>query len=209
LPLIFQYAKPSNITPVFLCANNFFGSAMENAMYYIAVLAPEVINAEVIGWKHFMRDRFGCTVALKSPAHITLISPFWMKTDLQPILQQTMNEFGATQTWVDILLTNFGCFEPRVIFVNVENTEPLRLLQGDLERRLLSNKSFIIKRETRRFHPHISIASRDLQKRNFAEAWEHFKNKSYHASFTANGVTLLRHSGIKWEPLHTALFPFK
>jgi 2'-5' RNA ligase len=182
---------------------------MENAMYYIAVLAPGVINEEVIGWKHFMRDRFGCTVALKSPAHITLITPFWMKTDLQPILQQTMNEFSSTRTAFPILLKNFGCFEPRVIFVHVEHAEPLRLLQSELERELLSNKSFIIKPETRPFHPHITIASRDLQKRKFAEAWEHFKNKTYQASFTADGITMLRHSGIKWEALYTALFPLK
>ena len=182
---------------------------MENAMYFIAVLAPEVINEEVIRWKHFMRDRYGCTVALKSPAHITLISPFWMKTDLQPILQETMNEFSATRAGFLILLKNFGCFEPRVIFVGVENAEPLWLLQSDLERELLSNESFIIKRETRPFRPHITVASRDLPKRNFAEAWEYFKNKTYRASFSVNGVTLLKHSGVKWESLHTALFPLK
>ena len=176
-------------------------------MYYIAVLAPDVVNEDVIRWKHFMRDRYGCTVALKSPAHITLVSPFWMKTDLQPMLQETMKEFSATRTGFVTLLKNFGCFQPRVIFVAVEEAEPLLLLQSELEQELLSKKRFIIKPETRPFHPHITVASRDLQKRNFAEAWEYFRNKIYSASFTVNGVTLLRHSGAKWEALHTALFP--
>lgn len=176
-------------------------------MYYIAVLAPDVVNEDVIRWKHFMRDRYGCTVALKSPAHITLVSPFWMKTDLQPMLQETMNEFSATRTSFVTLLKNFGCFQPRVIFVAVEEAEPLLLLQSELEQELLSKKRFIMKPETRPFHPHITVASRDLQKRNFAEAWEYFRNKIYSASFTVNGVTLLRHSGAKWEALHTALFP--
>ena len=176
-------------------------------MYYIALLAPDAINEDVMRWKHFMRDRFGCTVALKSPAHITLIGPFWMKTDLQPILDISINEFASTRESVLICLKNFDCFKPRVIFVQVENSEQLRLLQSDFEKHLSINNSFPIKGETRSFHPHITIANRDLHKKDFIEAWEYFKNKTYHASFVANGITVLKHSGIKWEPVYTAFFP--
>jgi len=180
---------------------------MNNAMYYIALLAPDAINEDVMQWKHFMRDRFGCTVALKSPAHITLISPFWMKTDLESILGKTINEFTSTRESVLINLKNFDCFTPRVIFVHVEDSELLRLLQVDLERHLSKNNIFPIKGEPRFFHAHITIANRDLHKKDFTEAWEYFKSKTYHACFVANGITLLKHSGIKWEPVYTAFFP--
>ncbi len=50
-------------------------------MYFVALVAPPDINADVLKWKNFFKEKFGCTVALKSPAHITLIPPFWMKEE--------------------------------------------------------------------------------------------------------------------------------
>ena len=176
-------------------------------MYYIALLAPDAINEDILRWKHFMRDRFGCIVALKSPAHITLISPFWMKTDLQSILDISINEFASTRESVSISLKNFDCFKPRVIFVQVERSEQLNSLKNDFEKHLSISDRFPIRGETRSFHPHITIANRDLHKKDFIEAWEYFKNKTYPARFVANGITLLQHSGIKWEAVHTAFFP--
>ena len=175
-------------------------------MYFIAIKAPEAVDEQVLQWKHFMRDRFGCIVALKSPAHITLISPFWMKVDLQPMLEKTMTEFSTTQTSFPVNLKNFDCFSPRVIFVHVEPSEFLDSLKAGLENHILKN-GFDIKRETRAFHPHITIANRDLHKKDFAEAWEHFNKKRFTAAFIANGITLLKHNGLRWESVHTAGFP--
>jgi hypothetical protein len=45
--------------------------------------------------------------------------------DLQPILEQTMNEFGGTRTGFAIHLKNFDCFPPRVIFVHAEHSHLL------------------------------------------------------------------------------------
>jgi 2'-5' RNA ligase len=48
-------------------------------MYFVAILAPEKINADALKWKLYFREKFGCRAALHSPAHITLVPPFWMK----------------------------------------------------------------------------------------------------------------------------------
>lgn len=50
------------------------------SMYFVAVVCPDEINQKVLSFKHWMRDQFGCTVALKSPAHITLIPHFLGET---------------------------------------------------------------------------------------------------------------------------------
>ena len=178
---------------------------MTKAMYFIAIKVPEAIDKEVLQWKHLMRDRFGCIVALKSPAHITLISPFWMQVDLQSALETAMTEFSTTQKSFPVTLRNFDCFRPRVIFVHVETSEFLDALKGGLEDHILKN-GFAVKRETRVFHPHITIANRDLHKRDFATAWEHFTKKRFTASFIADGITLLKHNGTRWESVHTASF---
>ena len=176
-------------------------------MYYIALLAPEAINVQVLEWKHFMRDLFGCVIALKSPAHVTLCSPFWMNSDLQQSLEESIKTFSSAQKGFDVELKNFDSFKPRVIFVHVNESSMLSQLQQGLEAHLLSNPLFPVKKTTKPFHPHITIANRDLGKNDFRRAWDHFWDKKYEASFQANGITLLRHNGLQWEPVYTAFFP--
>lgn len=180
---------------------------MGNSMYYIAVLAPAKINEQVMQWKHYMRDRFNCIVALKSPAHITLISPFWMDIDLQPVLENVTEDFSRTRRSFSIALNNFDCFKPSVIFVHVEKSDLLESLKTEFETHLLTNTSFHIKTEMRPFCPHITIANRDLHKKDFIEAWQYFKDKTYHASFLANGITVMKHNGVYWDSIYTANFP--
>lgn len=176
-------------------------------MYFIAVLAPDEIDKEVLKWKIWMRDRFGCIVALKSPAHITLISPFWMEPHLQENLQKSIDAFSATREMFSVELENFDSFKPRVIFVQVKNTPVLDSLKSEFEQHLLQNPAFPVKSESRAFHPHVTIANRDLHKKDFSDAWNYFKNKTFRTSFQVNGITLLRHNGLRWDAVHTGSFP--
>lgn len=176
-------------------------------MYYIAVLAPATINEQVLQWKHFMRDRFGCIVALKSPAHITLASPFWMNKDLQPLLEQSLEIFSSGRKSFPVVLKNFNSFKPRVIFVHVNETDSLTKLKNDLEQHLLLNQLFPIKTTDRPFQPHITIANRDLHKKDFNPAWESFQQKTYEDTFEVTGISLMKHNGIHWDEAYTARFP--
>lgn len=172
-------------------------------MYYIAILAPDPINEQVLKWKQFMRDHYNCTVALKSPAHITLVAPFWMDASLQAALEQSLANFSKGEKRFPVHLAGFNSFKPRVIFVQVEESKLLKKMQTDLERFLLSTSLFPIKKTTREYHPHITIANRDLLKHDFAPAWENFRNKTYEAAFEVIAITLLKHDGNGWVPVYS------
>src|SRR5678815_1695710 len=88
-------------------------------MYFIALVAPGGINRQVLKWKQFMQDHFGCSVALRSPAHITLIPPFWMDDALEKDLGATISGFSKQQTGFEIGLKDFSAFKPRVIYIDV------------------------------------------------------------------------------------------
>lgn len=175
-------------------------------LYFIAILTPETINQQVLEWKQYMREQFHCKVALKSPAHITLISPFGMADTAQPEMQALLEPFAASQQPFSIRLKNFAAFEPRVIYADVLPNPSLSALQTALEAMLLQSRRFPVKKEDRSFHPHITIANRDLQKEDFPLAWQHFQQLTYEASFTANTLTLLKHNEHRWET--AAIFPF-
>lgn len=174
--------------------------------YFIAIVAPEQINQQVLEWKQYMLQHFNCKVALRSPAHITIIPPFIMANDLLPQMEEQLESFSARQQSFPIQLKNFAAFKPRVLYVHVEPNTHLSELQANLEAFLLQHKHFPIKKEERSFHPHVTIANRDLQQSDFPIAWQHFQQLKYDVTFPANALALLQHNGQMWEIARS--FPF-
>lgn len=165
-------------------------------MYFLAVVTPAHINEQVLKWKHYMRDHYRCTVALRSPAHITLIPPFWMDDALENKLISDLGSFAAQRYGLTIRLKGFDAFKPKVIFVGVEKNEALGELKSALEDHL---EKYPIKKDTRPFHPHLTIANRDLMKKDFAPAFAHFSNIEYEVEFPADAISLLKHNGVEWQ----------
>ncbi len=87
--------------------------------YYIAIVAPPVVNEKVLEWKKYMQQQFGCKVALKSPAHITLVAPFHMLPEKEAALTAHLQQFSSGETSFTIQLRHFNAFRPRIIFVAV------------------------------------------------------------------------------------------
>ena len=51
------------------------------------------------------------------------------------------------------------------------------------------------------YHPHMTVAFRDLKKELFTLAWDEFESKQYAPSFEVNTITLLKHDGKEWKQL--------
>lgn len=173
-------------------------------MYYIAIVAPAEINEQVLKWKNYFKDHFECTAALKSPAHLTLIPPFWMKEDLENDLANSIKDFSLAKNKFEITLKDFAAFKPKVIFANVVKNEILDLFHQSFEDFIFKENKFPIKKDDRPFHPHVTLATRDLFKKAFQEAWEVFSKKKYEASWIVNGISLLRHSKKNWDVIFTS-----
>jgi len=156
-----------------------------------------------------MKERFSCVVALRSPAHITLVPPFWMENVKEDKLIDALIIFSRAQSPFGISIKGFGAFKPKVIYVDVQADSSLESLRARLEDFLLKQENFPVKKEERPFHPHISIATRDLHKKAFHEAWEIFEQKKYETEWLATGVSLLRHNQKKWDVIYTSQFENK
>jgi 2'-5' RNA ligase len=175
-------------------------------MYFIAIVAPKEIADDVLNWKNLMKERFNCLVALRSPTHITLVPPFWMDELLEHKLKDSIAAFSQQQPSFEIYLENFGAFRPRVIFVDVVANRSLEALYAQLLQFLIAPNIFPVKKDDRPFHPHITIATRDLHKKTFQEAWEIFSGKEYKTSWRAESVSLLRHNQKNWDVIFTSQF---
>ena len=171
-------------------------------MYFLAVLTPPQVNSKVLEWKYYMREHFGCVVALRSPAHITMIPPFWMKEELEATLIADVESFSTRHTPIKIELEDFDAFRPKVIFLHVKTNEPLSRLRVELENFLVLKEIYPIKPESRPFHPHVTIANRDLLRKDFQEAFTHFKKIAYKQTYMAGDIALLKHLGGEWKTVY-------
>ena len=174
-------------------------------MYFIAIVLPGGLNKKVLKWKNFMDEKFGCKVGLKSPAHITLIPPFWMHEEKEQKLIADTNSVSLSVRPFRITTKNFSAFKPGTIYVDVVVDEKLESLKTAIDN-FFSERDYKIKTESRSFHPHITIATRDLRKKDFYEAWTLFETKKFHAEWEASGLAVLRHNSKDWDVIHTSTF---
>ncbi|MEQ1584886.1 MAG: 2'-5' RNA ligase family protein [Cyclobacteriaceae bacterium] len=171
------------------------------ALYFIAILPPMQIRNEIRLLKEYFRDTYQSKAALNSPPHITLHMPFQWKETKEEKLISALMKFVAGKSEVKVQLNGFSCFAPRVIYINVLESGPLRLLQSDLHRFCKTELNlFNAQYRDTPFHPHLTLAFRDLKKDRFERAWDEFKERKFTGDFIANKITLLKHDGKTWTP---------
>jgi 2'-5' RNA ligase len=173
------------------------------SLYFIAILAPPDIAERVTAIKNEIAERFESRHALKLPPHITLQPPFLMNIErlesLKGDLTNHFRKFSSTK----LVLDNFGNFRKRrnpVIFIQVKNNSQLAELHKKLML-FLRKTGFHEEKTSLEFHPHMTVAHRDLSQHNFRKAWREFQNKFFNMEFVARSVHLLKHDGEKWTPI--------
>ncbi|MEQ8470234.1 MAG: 2'-5' RNA ligase family protein [Marinoscillum sp.] len=176
-------------------------------LYFVALIPPEPVRSEVWQMKEEVKANYGSKAALKSPAHITLHMPFTFRVDREgQIIDCLKTAIQAFQS-IQINHHGFGCFEPRVIYVNVKKTEALEEIKARVVKQMkldlkLQNADY----KNLPFHPHMTIAFRDLKKPAFLEAWPKYVNRAYEASWECRSVCVLKHTGKDWAVLEEIEF---
>lgn len=153
-----------------------------------------------------MFEKYKCQVGLRSPAHITLIPPYWMNEDLEDLLKKDLELLANTSSPFQVSTRHFSSFPPKTIFIAPEENQDLKNVKIKTDKFFQERPGYKMKFDNRPFHPHITIATRDLFKKTYHEAWEYFRNKEFIASWTAEGISLLKHNKKNWDVIHTSQF---
>ena len=169
-------------------------------LYFVAIVPPSPIYEEAFEQKLYFKTKYNSKASLNSPPHITLHMPFkWVEKNEDEIVSH-LTTFARDNASVVVKLNGFSSFPPRVIFINVEISAELERLQKNLARYFKRQLNlFNANYKELPFHPHLTLAFRDLKKPNFQKAWEEFVSKNYQATFLADKIVLLKHSGAVWE----------
>lgn len=179
----------------------------DESLYFVALVPPEPLFTAVKKLKEEVRDRFGSKAALRSPPHITLHMPFPFREDRQEHIVHLLEWFALNQQSFLVRHHGMGAFEPRVIFVNVDLSGELAVLRHGLVntmRRALKLENADYKNQG--FHPHMTIAFRDLRKPLFREAWRQYQHLPFEAEWHCHSLCLMKHDGEQWQQYRTFTF---
>jgi 2'-5' RNA ligase len=174
----------------------------QDNLYFIALIPHDAVSAEVTAFKNDFALNYSSSGALKSMPHITLKAPFKSKEKHH---QALLKWFGGIRPNVEpfiVELQDFGSFDNKdnpVIYVKPIMTPKLEQLQ----KAILSGfehayPDVAIGYTERNFHPHMTIAFRDLTAAQYARAIDVYQHKKYSASFRADRFFLLQQVEKKW-----------
>lgn len=176
------------------------------ARYFIAIVPPEPVYQELHRLKEHCFERYGTKGALRSPPHVTLHMPFLWHEEKENKLIESLRIFCLGQPVFELKMEGFGCFPPRVIFININLTNSLREFQKDLVRHCRMNLSLLnANHRQNAFHPHCTIAFRDLKKPKFNEAWQEFSEKKFEANLSCTEISVLKYDGRCWKVFNQLL----
>jgi len=171
---------------------------MSTKKYFIAIVIPEPLQSTIEQIKLDLFNDYNLKGALRSPSHITLHRPFEWKEKNEEELISKISEFRF-QLPFTIKLKDFAFFEPRVIFVDVLKNEILRDLQTQLKHYCKNQlRLFNEVEDMRGFHPHVTVAFRDLKKPLFYELQKKFEQRACSGEFEYEGFSLLKLEK-RWE----------
>jgi 2'-5' RNA ligase len=175
------------------------------SLYFIALVLENPVQDEIMRFKNTAKINFRSSKSLNSPAHITIIPPFSFPDNTQQQIENDLEIAVNNQSSLTLNLKGFGHFGNRVIFVDVSENDQVTELYSKVYKVFkyyLDDKN--IKND--RFHPHITVAFKDLMPEMFEGAWEYFSDKTYVREAVIDGITLLKHENKRWIPVRKIIF---
>ncbi len=180
--------------------------ASVNSKYFIAILVKGAAGDLFENIKQEIFTHFNLKAGLRCHAHITLHRPFEWPEHKEKELVKKLSLFTYSGSNFPVYINGTGNFDTRVIFAKVEQSIPLTKLQEELKWYVHKNIGlFNETADLRGFHPHITLAFRDLKKRHFQDVYAFVESLNIKQNFLCHGFSLLKFEE-KWGEI--AFFPF-
>jgi len=202
--------KPNILTREFktgCLVTNLKQSAKQADLYFVSIVPPEPLYTLVKNLKEAVCQKFNSCASLNSPPHITLHMPFKWKPGKTGKLLSFFEDFKSDVAPFQLKVNGVSHFGERVIYLSVERNESLSTLQHHLARQMKRELNlFNAIYKDRAFHPHMTIAFRDLKKKHFQDALLFCGQEVITSTFAVKEISLLKHNGKVWSGLQNFTF---
>lgn len=173
---------------------------MEQNLKLIAIIPPQEVYAEVRALQEYIAQTWGPKHALRTPPHITIIPPVSLSSAQTGWLYGMAYAMAGTLTPFQLKLNGFDFFKPRVVYIRPVVSAPLQELHEIWQSALLSKMPHILDTyPPRPYHPHLTLAHKDVTRSQFDLMMNFFNNKTFNANFTVDRFYILSYREQGWE----------
>ena len=174
------------------------------SLYLTAILPPDDITTQIDEIRKECAATFNAKAALKPPVHITLFRPLKLDEERENELLTLLESVKQAHEPFEIELKDFDIFRRHVLYINVVKNEALGHLAHHIRDEYLEHSFAAAEAsDQKEFHPHITIAFRDISPAIFPKLWAAYKDRIYTSKFRVEKFTLLKHDSAKWLPYRT------
>lgn len=179
---------------------------MKKALFFVAIVIPDPAAREIRSLQQYAATQFSSHAALRLPPHITLVPPFIAGENQTDQVVNALGLVAHVQARFNVDLQGFGYFGKKVIYINVTAEADLGAQASGLID-ALQQSGLPVKTEERLYHPHITVAYKDLKPEFFDRAITYYRETGFARKFEVQGYTLLRKDGGGWKQFRDIAFP--
>ena len=168
--------------------------------HFVGILPPEGLSEAIENCRAWMAANFGCKSGHATPVHITIVPPFalegeFMTRRLVRTVQSAAEELISVGSFpFTARVGGFGAFGDRTIFAKVEQGDGWNRLREKITHAI--QKEFPkIRRDTRAYQPHMTVANRDIPPGAAASALSYFSELDVSASFATDNIAVFTRNG--------------
>jgi len=155
---------------------------------------------QVLRKQEFIASHFGSKHALQTPPHITIIPPIAIPADEESIIRKLAEKISQLSKPFTLEINGYGSFRPRVVFMRVLDSALLTKLHFDWRKELNQALPHTLdKYPERPYHPHMTLAHRDVTPIQFKNIWNHYRDLEYKTEFEVTGFWILKHNQSGWQ----------
>ncbi|WP_158531187.1 2'-5' RNA ligase family protein [Algoriphagus chordae] len=167
--------------------------------YFLAIVPEGVFQERVTNLKLEIKDRYQAKYALKSPAHITVKMPFIFNEAKEDKLLEKLRSFVAGYQPMEIAIKGVKTFGERVIYLGVKADQNLFDFQNELKTYCKRELNLVDELSDRNYHPHMTIAFKDLKKSQFQNILRLAVETEIAAELQVSHIVLLKRVNGTWS----------
>lgn len=174
--------------------------------YFLAIVPDGPIQVKSTEIKNEIREKFNVKYALKSPAHVTLKMPFsYNEAKEEKLIQLLRNHLMPVEPF-PVSFGGVDTFGKRVIFLKVKSDDRLHKLQSGMKDFCKRELNLVDELSDRNFHPHMTIAFKDLKETHFDTILNLIKEQEVNGDFHVDRITILKRIDGRWISLEELKF---
>lgn len=169
--------------------------------HFIGVLLPEDLTQRLEGYRRYMNQQYGCRSGYGTPIHVTLMPPFQLpepctSADIAAALAQMV----AEKKWhaFTAKIEGFDAFGDRTLFAKVIPSTVWTAFRAAVCSAVAQASPGAVRKDTRPFQPHITVANRDIPPGTSTEALEYLNELELKTTFPVDNITIFEHKEKHW-----------